>query len=131
MVSTIGAALSGYAAATARLETSANNIANANTTTTLEGGEIKRESYTPQRVVQSSNAEGGVSYQREDVSPASFKAYAPGDAGADENGITNRPNVDTSKELVNSIIASYDAKANLRVLKAETETLKSVLNIIA
>ena len=64
------------------------------------------------------------------VSPASVRIYAPSIPGANAQGIVQMPNVDLVQQLVNTNIASYDARANLKLIKAQDEMMKQALNII-
>jgi flagellar basal-body rod protein FlgC len=131
MVSAISTALSGYNAAITRLDVSASNIANQSSTQSIDlNGETVASPYVPQQVVQSSNASGGVSTSTTPVSPASVRIYAPSIPGANAQGIVQMPNVDLVQQLVNTNIASYDARANLKLIKAQDEMMKQALNII-
>jgi len=126
-------ALSGLNAAEKRLSVSANNIANANTTTSLDSsGNTINQAYRAQTVVQSTQQNGGV---RADVrtadTPTIRVAAAEGDRLAAEDGTIEIPNVALDEELVNQQIASYDFKANVKVLKVQDNLTKSLLDIVA
>lgn len=99
--------ISGLQAAEKRLAASANNIANANT-----------PDYVPQEVVQKSLAEGGV--------VAEVKDESQSDGSADGGG-----GVSLEEEVVNVAIASYDFKANLKVIERINEMSKKLLDIIS
>lgn len=132
MVSAINSALSGIAAASQRLNVSAQNIANSESTQTRRGdGVVVNEPYVPGRLAQVSQAEGGVTTSVEPVSPASVQRYDPNNAAADANGLTNYPNVDTAQQLVQAKIATYDIQGNINVLKVQDRMFKSVLDIIS
>lgn len=101
-------ALSGLKAAESRLANSANNIVNART-----------PGFKPADAVQRSLDNGGVIVdirQRVPVSP-------------DAEGQV--PNVSLEQEVVNTITAESDFKANLRMLKLQKELDKSLLDIQA
>lgn len=132
MVSAIGAAISGLNAAQTRLSVSASNIANQRSTSRIENGVRVQEPYIPQRVVQSAIApQGGVRADVQAVDPATVKAYDPDIPSADENGIVEFPNVNIEEQLVNTKVAGYDYKANLKVLKTQDEITKSLLDIFS
>lgn len=131
MVSAINSALSGFAAASQRLNVSANNIANAESTLTIKDGQTLKEPYVPQRVQQVSQKEGGVRTTTQPASPATVAAYDPDNAAADANGVTQFPNVDIAQQLVQVNLAKYDAEANLSVIKVQSRMMKSVLDIIS
>jgi flagellar basal-body rod protein FlgC len=126
-------ALSGLNAAEKRLSVSANNVANSNTTTTRDSsGNTINEAFRAQTVVQSAQAGGGV---RADVrtadNPTLRVAAAAGDPLADADGTIEIPNVSLDEEAVNQITASYDFKANLKVLKVQDNLTQSLLDIVA
>jgi flagellar basal-body rod protein FlgC len=131
MVSAIGSALSGLAAAGKRLEVTANNITNQFTTLTKVDGETINKPYTPQRADQVSVAGGGVEVKVSDVNPASKKIFDPTNPAADANGATDYPNIDLEEQLVKQQLASYDFKANLKTIKVQNEFYKNLLDIIS
>jgi flagellar basal-body rod protein FlgC len=131
MVSAIGSALSGLAAATQRINVSANNIANSESTLTIKDGVTLKEPYVPQKLVQLSQAEGGVTTDVQPVSPATVQRFDPNNAATDANGITAYPNVDTAQQLVETQLSLYNAQANINVLKVQDKLFKSVINIIS
>jgi flagellar basal-body rod protein FlgC len=132
MVSAINSALSGLAAATQRINVSAQNIANADSTQTQNSdGTTANTPYVPQQLVQSSQTSGGVTTSAEPVTPPSVSIYNPSDAAANANGITQYPNVDPAQQLIQAQVASYDAQGNINVLKVESKLYQSVLNIVS
>ncbi len=130
MSSAINTALSGLAAASRRVEVSAANIANQNSTATSVNGVTTNKSYIPQDVVQISLGAGGVRTEIRDATNPTTKYYAPESAGADENGLVTAPNVDVAKELVNQQIASYDYKANLKAIKIASGMEQNLLDML-
>ena len=131
MVSAINSALSGFAAASQRLNVSAQNIANAESTLTIKNGQTVNEPYVLQRVQQIAQKEGGVTTVSQSANPPSISVYDPSNAAADANGITQYPNVDIAQQLVQVNLAKYDAEANLSVIKVQSRLNKSVLDIIS
>lgn len=124
MVPAITNALSGYKAATERLSVSAENIANQFSTSRVENGKVTNEPYVPQRVEAISQAEGGVTTERVAKEPASVPRL-----NSSTGELENVPNVNLEEEIVNQVIASYDAKANLRSIQIQNELFKSALDI--
>ncbi len=128
----ISNAVSGYNAATARIQSSANNIANANTTSSVDGsGNVTNDPYTPTDAQQVTGGGGSVQTVDRPRDPPSTNVYDPGNAAANQNGVTAYPNVDPAQELVKINIASYDAKANLSVIKEESKRLGDLLDIFS
>lgn len=107
-------ALSGLNAAERRLENSANNIANAETT-----------GFTPKDVVQSALTNGGVTTEPVERKPDTISIQ---NADGQEEKL---PNVSVDEELMNAQSATYDYQANLQVLKRQKEMDKSLLDIQA
>lgn len=122
-------ALSGMNAASLRLANSANNIANVQSTSKNVGAESVREPYTPTDVIPSSLEPGGVRSNLQPRDPATTPVFAPDNPYADADGIVQYPNVSLEKELVETKIASYDYKANLKVIKAEGDMMQLLLDI--
>jgi flagellar basal body rod protein FlgC len=120
MISPINSALSGLRAASTRIAVNADNIANQFS-----------KNYTPKRVVQLSQENGGVQVEVKDVNPPKVTVFNPSDPDAGANGTVELPNVDVANELVDNIIASYDYKANLKSIKAADDIQKSLLDIFS
>lgn len=123
-------ALSGLQAASKRLENSANNIANQNSTGSASNDAAVRQAYKPTDVVQTSSDTGGVRTEIRERTPATTSVYAPDDSAADSKGFVQAPNVNEASELIDQKFAIYDFKANAKVLKAYNETVETVLNIV-
>jgi hypothetical protein len=94
----ISAALSGVRAAGVRLRASAHSVAN-----------LLTDDFHPERVVQSAEAQGGVSTRVE-------RSPVPAE-------------VDLASELVDQQLASLQARASLRVLEVESDLLGRVLDL--
>lgn len=129
MVSTVNIALSGLKSASQRLEISAKNVANAQSTHTIVNGQRTDQPYTPQQPSQTTLATGGVITAARDVNPATVKQFNPQSDNADADGVAEIPNVDLEQEAVNQVIAAYDYKANLKALKTQLDLEKSLLDI--
>lgn len=125
MVSGINASLSGLTASAKRVEVAANNIANKDSTKTLENGELVDKPYTPQRVDLVSLSNAGVAATVRDVETPSVQT--PDGKG----GLFEAPNVDVAKELIDIKMASYDYKANIKAIQVQAKNEESLLNIIS
>lgn len=103
------------------LETIAANLANAETTSTPEGGPYQRQ------IAVADGASGGVRV----VADASMgrQVYDPGHPDADASGFVTYPNVDTSTELVDLMIAKRMFEANATVFHAAKGMLRRALEI--
>jgi flagellar basal-body rod protein FlgC len=130
MVSAINNALSGLFAAGRRLEVSANNIANQFSTKSRIDGETVNTPYIAQQVDQISLSNGGVTTQVRDVDPKTITIPDTNNPEASEDGTIQAPNVNLEKELINTLVASYDYKANLKTIKVQKDLDKSLLDIL-
>jgi len=127
MVSAINTSLSGLAASSKRIEVAANNIANQNSTKTNTNGNVENKPFTPQRVDLVSLSNSGVQAQVRDVNPATQQV-------ADVNsksGLSEVPNVDQARQLIDLKIASYDFKANIKAIKVQDNIEQSLLDILS
>jgi flagellar basal-body rod protein FlgC len=127
-----GIALSGMNAAQARLGNSANNVANAQSTSSSVNGQRIDSPYQPKDVVQAAiEPTGGVETSLRTRDPATVPVYAPDNVSADEDGVVEFPNVNLEEEVVQQQIASYDFKASTKVIQVQDEMLESLLDIKA
>lgn len=118
---------SGMTAERLRMDVIANNLANANTTRTAQGGAYRRQQVVFSsgsspfsdllNMATGSNAESGTNGVRvvgivPDKSPLR-RVYEPGHPDADSQGYVTMPNVDTVTEMVDMMTASraYEADA--------------------
>ncbi|HTU19939.1 MAG TPA: flagellar basal body rod protein FlgC [Gemmataceae bacterium] len=119
----------GLAAERLRLEVVANNIANAFSTHSPNGGPYRRQDVLFSAVLKSSERgatgrrgappqPGGVQVLGivDDMS-AFHRVYNPGHPEADKGGYVNMPNVDLPVEMVNMITASRAYEANLQAMR--------------
>lgn len=129
-------ALSGLNAASLRLQVSASNVANAqstgalpNTNGTLPAG--APQAYAPLEVVQSASAGGGVQTSVTTVTPSTTTVFDPQASFANQDGLVAAPNVDLASEFVGQLLASYNYAANATVLKTDDRMMQSLLDITA
>ena len=107
------------------LETIASNIANAETTRTPEGGAYRRQV----AVAGAESAQGDpVARTVEDSRPGRL-VYDPGHPDANADGFVEYPNVDTSTELVDLMLARRVHEANATVFQAAKNMLRRALEI--
>jgi flagellar basal-body rod protein FlgC len=102
-------ALSGLNAASQRLQVSASNVANSQTT--------------------SESAGGGVQTSVTTVTPPTTAVYDPQASFANQDGLVAAPNVDIAQEFIGQLLASYSFAANAAVLRADDQNNKALLNI--
>lgn len=139
----IDVAASGLTAQRLRMDIISNNIANAETTSTVEGGPYRRQEpvfasrrdfaafYQPLLGGSEDIAVGkGVRVQavHEDEGPFRRK-HKPEHPDADDDGYVEMPNVDTVTEMVDMISASRAYEANVTVIDAAKDITRHALNI--
>lgn len=130
---------SGLKAERARLNVTAMNLANANTTRTMEGGPYKAKSVvfgarpvdTFRDTLNSTQArlrKVEVVKVVEDDKP--FKeVYDPSHPDADERGIVQFPNVDTAEQMVDILSARRGYDANVTAIDAVKSMALKALDI--
>jgi flagellar basal-body rod protein FlgC len=135
---------SGLTAERARMDVTAENLANAQTTRTAEGGPYRRKEV----VLQQAQAGGGfagtlasamggggtpggveVSEIAQDPNPPR-RIYDPGHPDADGQGYVAMPNVDTVAEMVDLIAASRAYEANVTAMNAAKQMYTKTLDLL-
>ena len=129
-------ALSGLNAASRRLQVSASNVANSQTTGALPNadGTVPAgapTAYTPVALVQTASAGGGVQTSVTTVTPPTTAVFDPQASFANQDGLVAAPNVDLAQEFVGQLLASYSFAANAAVLKADDRNTKTLIDITA
>lgn len=127
-------AVSGLKAQRARMNIIANNIANAETTRTPEGGAFRRQLVILRgdEIRRGSNPEHlGVRIKRvtHDQSPLR-QVYDPQHPDADNNGMVSYPNVSMAVEMVNLISAQRAYEANIAVITSGRQMKQRALDIL-
>jgi flagellar basal-body rod protein FlgC len=118
-------ALSGLQAAERRVSVSADNIANARSTSVRDArGNTVNEPFVPNRVEAIQQPGGGVRTRTAPVEPATITVLS-------QNGQIELPNVDFATELVEQQMATYDFRANLNVLETQKEFAEALIDILA
>ena len=136
MINGISTSLSGLLAASTRANTAANNIVNAYNTSTPVGGDASTaalrtsRAYVPQKVVNSSQKNGGVIATKVPVNPSSFNVFNPDNPVSDEQGFVSIPNVEPAVEFAELIKAKNAYKANIAVLRTLAEIEETAVDII-
>lgn len=130
-----------------RLDIISNNIANAQTTKTADGGPYKRQDvefvaqgtqnglpdFIASRLASSvpveKNANGVQVARIVTDETEGAKVYDPAHPDADEEGYVTYPNVDLVTEMTNMLSATRSYEANLAVVDASKTMAQKALNI--
>jgi flagellar basal-body rod protein FlgC len=148
MFDALDVAGSGLSAERLRMDVTAENLANANTTRTAAGGPYRR------KVVVLEQQPGGSSFQSalasqmnggkgatvngtgvqvagiaNDTTP-NRKVYDPGHPDADAQGYVEMPNVDSVSEMVDLISASRAYEANVTAMQSAKTLFTKTLDLL-
>jgi flagellar basal-body rod protein FlgC len=113
-----------------RLNVVASNLANADSTTSVNGQPYKAKQVVFAAVPMDGQDVSGVKVQQvvEDQSPAKM-VYEPNSPNADENGNVAMPNVNVTEEMVNMISASRAYQNNVETMNTAKTLLLKTLSI--
>jgi len=138
---TFDIAASGLKAQTTRLNTISSNLANAETTSTPEGGPYKKKSVVFQtdnrpfkqhldNSLQTKEQIQGVKVAKitEDTS-APQRVYDPSNPDAKKDGYVEMPNISVIKEMADMMSATRSYEANTTTIKSAKRMAMQALNI--
>ena len=114
-----------------RMQVTAENLANANTTKGADGQPYRRKSVTLQEAPSFDQVLGGVQVAgiTQDPTPGR-QVYDPANPDADQQGYVTLPNVDSVTEMVDLITASRGYDANVQALNAAKQMFQKALDIL-
>ncbi len=128
---------SGMSAERLRMEVIANNIANANSTRSANGGPFRRQDVVFAEVLGAAHDRDGAPALRgvkaveivEDDSELP-RVYQPGHPDADAEGFVRMPNVQLPIEMVNLLTAARAYEANLRAAQTFRQMNEQALTLL-
>ncbi len=117
-----------------RMEVISQNIANANTTSTPEGGPYQRQVVRFETVManqfDANNAQAEVRVAGIETDNRPFKVmHQPGHPDADKDGMVKYPNVSVHEEMADLIAASRAMEANLSIIRTARQMAMQTLAI--
>ena len=139
LFSAIQVSASGMSAQRTRAEMLVQNMANAETTRTPEGGPYHRKDVVFSTDIQSSpfsaafQSELGVGVKVADIvtdSSAPEQRYMPGHPDADENGYVAFPKMNPAEEMVDLLNASRSYQANVAAMTAVKDMITNSIAIM-
>ena len=135
MNSILSISQSGLLAAEQRLQTSANNVANANSDGPLPSASSSARSqypsaYTPQQVNQVATAGGGTQAVVSNVQPGSVAESDPNAPYANSSGQVAAPNVDFANEAVQQQLAQTSFASNAQVARVYSQIMQTLLDSV-
>jgi flagellar basal-body rod protein FlgC len=130
MFSIFDIAGSALSAQSQRMNVTASNLANADTTSGPDNQAYRARQVVFESQYQAGSSIGGVRVSQvvEDGSPMR-QEYRPGDPLADESGYVTMPNVEPVGEMVNMISASRSYQANVEVMSTSKEMMLKTLTL--
>jgi flagellar basal-body rod protein FlgC len=127
-------AVSGLKAQRTRMNVIANNIANAETTRTPQGGAFRRQLAMLRGEQLKSGANlGKVGVRVTKVQPDMSvlkSVYDPSHPDANKDGYVNYPNINLAVEVVDMVSAQRAYEANIAVLTSDRRMMQKALEII-
>ncbi|MCX6345531.1 MAG: flagellar basal body rod protein FlgC [Armatimonadetes bacterium] len=124
---------SGIYAQRVRMDAVANNIANAETTRTPEGGPYKRQHVTFRAAYEDALGNqvtnGGVRVDGVTSDGATRSVNMPGHPDADANGNVQMPDINVVEEMVDMISATRAYEANVTALNATKSMINEAIGI--
>ncbi len=103
-----------------------SNLANADSTRTIDGGPFRRQMV----VLSADDQNAGVRVDRVVSDPAPARqVYDPGHPDADANGIVSYPNVEPTREMIDMLNASRAYEANAVAMTTAKHLLQRALEI--
>jgi flagellar basal-body rod protein FlgC len=131
--------ISGINANRVHMEIISSNLANINTTRTLQGGPYRRKvpvfhekpiEFTQALTTAEKKLSGGIDVSEisEDQSPFQ-KVFNPGHPDADSSGFVSLPNVSMSKEMVDMVYVSRLYEANITAYSATKRMAQETLQL--
>ncbi|MEP3482056.1 MAG: flagellar basal body rod protein FlgC [Fuerstiella sp.] len=139
ILSSTNISASGLSSERLRMEVAANNLANANTTSTKDGGPYRRQvvrfgSVMTETLGGRTNADGlggvevlGVEADTSDL----VEVYQPGHPDAKANGFVTMPNVAIPEEMVDLMSASRAYEANLKSMTTFRKMAEQALGLMS
>ena len=132
LTDTLQIAAAGMTAQGERLKTVAENIANAESTSTTPGGApYRRKTITFQNVLNKELGVETVSVAKHGFDPSPFnKKYDPSHPAADAQGYVQYPNVNPIIEMVDMREARRAYEANINVIEISKSMLTQTLQLL-
>ena len=132
----VDSAASALQAEKVRMEVISQNIANANTTRTMDGGPYQRqvvnfETFMDKKLGVNPSSSTQMVRVAQIVTDGSSprEIYQPGHPDADEDGIVKYPNVQVHQEMADLIASSRAMEANLAIVRTARMMALQTLNI--
>ena len=124
---------SGMSAQSVRLNTTASNLANANSVSTTEDEAYRSRQPVFQTALDRAGGNGASAGVRVlgvvESNATPQRLYEPGNPLADEQGYVYKSNVNIAEEMANMISASRSFQNNIEVLNTSKELMLRTLNL--
>jgi len=125
-------AVSGMTAAALRLQISASNVANVDSSGPLPDSPSAGSAppaYNALTVNQTAMSDGTTFATVTQVQPGTVKTWDPGASYADAQGMVASPNVDLASQAVQQIMAGLVYAANAAVVRSDNQMTSALVNV--
>jgi len=125
-------AVSGMTAAALRLQISASNVANVDSSGPLPDSPSASSAppaYNALTVNQTAMSDGTTFATVTQVQPGTVKTWDPGASYADAQGMVASPNVDLASQAVQQIMAGLVYAANAAVVRSDNQMTSALVNV--
>lgn len=129
MFNVFNIASSAMNAQSVRLNTTASNLANADSVTSADGKPYRAKQVVFQAVPMGQSGQGVQVKQIVESAAPMRMQYEPGNPAANADGYVEMPNVDVVEEMVNMISASRSYQNNVEVMTTAKTLLQRTLQI--
>ncbi len=128
LISGVSATASALGAEKVRMDIVAENIANAHTTKTIDGGPYQRKMVTFESVMEGGAKGVRIGDISNDPKPGD-SVHNPSHPDAGEDGMVKMPNVNVAFEMVDLLSSSRAYEANLAVIRNAKQMAMKALSI--
>jgi flagellar basal-body rod protein FlgC len=130
LFSVLSVSASGMAAQRSRAEVIAENLANADTTRTPDGGPYRRRDVVFESILSEEMSTGvaasAVLVDEQDP----VRRYSPGHPDADKDGYVAMPRINPAEEMVDLMSASRGYQANVAAMSAAKDMIHRSLDLL-
>ena len=132
LISGVNVTASALNAEQTRMDVVAENIANAYTTHSPDGGPYKRKMVSFESILDPTSSVGGKTVQVSQIATDNTPGemiYQPSNPDANKDGMVEMPNVNLSTEMVDLMSSSRAYEANLAVIRNARQMATKALSI--
>ena len=133
LFSVLNVSASGMTAQRLRAEVIVQNLANADTTRTPEGGPYRRKDVVFESVLSSEMGDGAIGVEVAEIHTDTrepVRRYIPGHPDADKDGYVAMPRVNPAEDMVDLLGASRGYQANVAAISAVKDMIHRSIDLL-